>query len=615
MDFSTQLITFLFVIVTPVSGKFHCSDHITPEIINSLQSLLLTHKKDIFTGYLDFPSSLNLIPIKIETPPPCGSYTSSSSDLDKFQKTAIQVYRFDPTSSPHLILSLTAVRVTTSCTSHWIGRDEKTITKEVVSTFDRLPQEELSIIKSQLEVTINTFSPGEERLELLSQEIYDCPTWVNPGIKNTYVLRLKLHRAYWSPKGFLISPFLLRNCSLSGSSSFCEATHHTWLYWSSSTSVKSPLYPSMTIGGVLETSVPSNSNELCPGVVRFFSMDSNFELTFSVESITNWEPETYSSERPIFISSEGIFFSFLEHDGQSILSFLCPSWKFETPNRTGRIGRSIIKFSGDLPLDVQPQTLEEEISWVRARVEGHLSHLYNRTVNELVKIHQRDCESKRMIILLAIGLSPLDPRPYLTLSLGHPFFEVTQIKNRRYYKTALPVTDLTFDFRNTSQGHISVSFRLNKAPITGYFSCSKGYIRLTRSEAEEETKNCYLHVHGLGGIDLCTARTTPSSYSGPREGDWLPKIEVPVLKFIDEAYENSLEETSFSYLGPRDFLRSMGHSLLHDEPRWPSLSNYTSMIDSAMYWGPIGLVVFVLAKLFLCFCGGDVSEKVKSRVF
>lgn len=594
---------------------FHCVEHLSKTIVDKVLSKLDEHKSQIFTGYLTNSINADLTPLTIRDPPPCGTYLGSHQAEDKFAKTAVQLYQYDPTLTPHLILSITSVRVSTECKTRWFGRNEKTIESEAVSTFEKLPQDEWEVYATRIPGLLHSMSAGEEKMEVLNQEIYECPKLFNPGKKSTYVLRVQVKKAYWSPTGFLVAPWFLKNCRFTSDLQPCNASAHTKIYWDSSTRTGPPLLPTVTMGGLLELSDHSLSNGLCQGARRFTNIKNSFQLSFRVPDIGGWEPEVYINGIPVFLSDEGVYFSFLSHDGELILKSICPSWKYDKPNRRSRQVIQPPRSSSEVPLDLQTMTLEEEVAWIRARTEGHLSGLYNRTVREIMLVHYNECQLRKSVLELAISLSPLDPRPYLSSVLGHRFFEVVQRGKKRYYKTALPVSEISLDLHSAKGQNIPVNFTVSGRRESGYFVCGLGYIKSSPLEESVTTDHCYLYLHDIGGIDLCSGETTPSSYEGVMNTDWNPKIEVPFLRLSDMEYGNELEENSYSFIGPRDFISSMGHSLVHPDSNFPSLSDYTLLIDHFILVLP-WLILFLIAwKIVACVCQSEGTTSVKSRVF
>ncbi|QRW41823.1 MAG: glycoprotein [Elisy virus] len=594
----------------------HCSEKLSKEIINKTRSILGTKDSKPLTGFMDRKSARYVYPLELKKPPPCGSYDANRENIDRFHKTAVQIYRFDPTLTPHLVVELTAVRVETICKSHWIGRDEKVIVREVTSTFNKLPEEDLLIFLQLVKGKIESFSLGEENLELLSQELFECPYFVNPGEKMTYALRVRVKSAYWSPSGYMVSPYFLKDCTMTAPSGSCNASTSTLLLWSPLTPRQAPLVPGAIMGGILETTPISRTNEYCPGARRFLNLRNTFQLSFQVPNIQDWTPETLVSGIPIFVSEEGIFFTFLTHDGQMILRDLCPSWKHQGGSRTLRHTMSHLRFSSEMPLPIQTSTLEDEVSWIRAETEGQLDGLFNRTVRELIDLHFQDCLQLRAITLLSIGLSPLDPKPYISSLLGHDLFEVFQIGSRRFFRTAQPVTDLVFHFENVTGHNIHVTFKRGADLEQGYFDCRFGFILSEPDLSDSPVESCYLTLHRVGGVDLCSGEVTPSSYESTVSfGDWIPKISAPSFGFSDIDFQNHLEETELSYVGPKNFLKSMGHSLVHEDSLFKTIADYTFVIDKILYWSPYLIVLFVCVKIFCCCFGQEVSKSVRSRIY
>lgn len=560
----------------------------------------------------------NMKPLMIERDPPCGSYSSSLSDLERFEKTGVQIYRYDPTVTPHEILQVTAVRLKTVCNSHWIGRDEHEISEELVSNFELLPQEELELILLKLKGIKDGMKLNEDRLEILDQALYTCPWFINPGVLKLHALRLKLKYAYWSPRGFLTAPFFSQECELSNPHRNCSVSSHTRLYWFSNPTAGLPLVPTVTFGGLLETTPNSNTNNICKGVRRFSTSQSNLQLNLEISDINRWSPEMFIGNTPIFLSSEGIYFSFLTHNGKIILQELCPSWSAE--RYRGLHKRSVQpqepRFANDFPYDLQMFALEDEMSWSRAETEGQLEELANRTVREIIDLHFKNCVARRLLTDIAISIIPLNPRPYLSRKLGHDQFEVYYVNNKVFFKMASPISQLVLNLTSPAEGSLSVSFMSSTGAQEGYLSCSRGII-FDRPDPipSQPITSCYLPLKLLGGLDLCTGSLTPSSSDLINsETTWVPSIKPPMLSMSNLAYKNQLEERTFSFFGPQTFVQSMGHSLTHDNSRYPSLSDYTSLIDTVLIWAPLLITLYVVWFLIRCFSGSPGST-YKSRTF
>lgn len=63
--------------------------------------------------------------------------------LDNFLATAVQLYQFDPSVLPPTVYILEPLKITTRCRSHWFFEDNEGIISSRLSTFSRLPGEEL----------------------------------------------------------------------------------------------------------------------------------------------------------------------------------------------------------------------------------------------------------------------------------------------------------------------------------------------------------------------------------------------------------------------------------------------------------------------------------------
>lgn len=610
-------VAVLCLLLNAGAALHHCSEHIQPAVAEKIVSSLSTHHKKINTGFMDDNDPQGLYPLKIKKPPPCGSYSHDVGDLERFYKTAIQVYRHDPTVSPHVVVVLTAVRVRTTCRAHWIGRDELSIVDESVSLFPRLPQGEWEVFHYQMLNSISSYKLGHDSLELLGQNLYSCPWLINPGEKTLYLVRVQVKLAAWSPTGYMVSPYYLKSCRLNSDPKFCNISVHSRVYWDKASRSDAPLIPGIIIGGMLETSQPSISNALCPGVSRFINLKNTFQLSFQVLDIRDWRPETVIGGEPVFISDEGVFFAFLNHDGSPILSVICPAWRNTGGDRERRNVKGVRKhdFSSGFPSDLQTATLEEEISWVRAETEGQLGGLFNRTVKELIDIHFQSCQHQNLMTEIAIGMIALDPRPYLLIKLGHPLFKIQQVGRERYFRSARPVTDITWNFQGVTNQNIPVNFTINGQRRSGFFVCGLGYITQNPVLATGSTDECFLLLHILGGLNLCTGILTPSVVDGSTTTEsWIPRIDAPSFSMSDLSYKNHLEEEWFTSTDPKALLQSMGHSFLHENPKYFTLSDYTQLIDTALYWGPIIIGVLLCLKLLGWACGGETSTALRSRV-
>lgn len=608
-------LTPLLLLVVTVNGIYHCGEHLSLEAQQKTKAVLTNPNIKTFTGFMDEDDPRGLRPLQFQRPPPCGSYSHGVEDLERFRKTAVQIYRHDPTIPPHTVVTISAVRVITSCVAHWIGRNVLSVKDETVSKFSRLPQDALEVFLYQLKSRLPTYKLGADLLEVLDQDIYACPWFSNPGEKTSYLLRIQSKAAYWSPTGFLISPYFLKDCQMNNKNRSCNVSEHTRVMWDNPAEISVPLVPGSIMGGILEISSRTTTNRICPGVTRFINLKNTFQLSFSVPDIRDWAPETVVRGVPIYLSDEGIFFSFLNHDGDSILHDICPSWSNDRRRRSSGAHTRQREFSSSLPLDLQTSTLEEEVSWIRAETEGQLGGLYNRTVRELVDLHFQDCQLKKLVTEISIGLAPLDPRPYISVQLGHNMFKVQQIGNKKYYRVVNPVSNLTWNLNKVHGQNFPVNFTYRGEAKSGYFICSRGYISLSPVMSNDPTKECFLYLHVLGGIDLCTGLTTPSvSEDLANSGQWIPKISVPEFRMADVSYKNHLEEEWFYSTDTNSLLQSMGHSLLHDNPNYFSLSAYTQLIDRVVFWTPLIIGLYVTIKLLSCCCSDPTSQSLRSRV-
>lgn len=213
-----------------------------------------------------------------------------------------------------------------------------------------------------------------------------------------------------------------------------------------------------------------------------------------------------------------------------------------------------------------------------------------------------NCRQERFLLELAKNFIPINERLFLEAYFGHSLF-VSRVENDKlFFKMADPVAKLSLNISSlrTLSSIPAVVTLSSQEEISGFLHCGTGLVTLSPPVSNPLT-SCYLPLVRLGGLDLCTGSLAPSVGELPSHlNNWIPEVKYPLFSISDPNYHEKLALQAAEGLSrsPTD-VSNLQTALIHPA-YYNSLSDYISVVDLIVHYGPFFLVLIPLWIAWRC---------------
>lgn len=418
-------------------------------------------KVNAFLNIHEFKSVSSILPP--QCPPPVDRSTRTNHVI----QSRITIWRpkFNKLSSKAILLK--ASRATFECYKSFFGSEvcqQKETRTQSLDVFDSTKI--LDLITHLQTVDPEDITPG--RIDLLGGLENNCQcSWLLSTRSTHDIIDTVMTELTWSPLGYLVSPVM--NISCLWSKNVCYLDESTIL-------IQHPQLIPGASSCLLEESlsVPGEifyqTNLLGGYHLKLFKAHDR-QMTMNLDLDVNKKKSLCLHSPAIYLSQEGMYYSFATHRGESLEDILT---RKERSTSESDVQPDIFSF----PDSQRERWIQQRLTWGLIASETKFNNISVEVATAIDNIDHRICLIRRSLIASFWSLRYLNPYPFLVFSLGTEAVWVQHHKGSPVFKIGVPVVISPASPWYVCNDSLVVDFSIKDSSVIGrgLLSSSLGHI-------------------------------------------------------------------------------------------------------------------------------------------